>query len=470
MNKPNNVLLSNIFRTDSYKVTQWPQYPADMTELYSYFESRGGMFPETVFFGLNYYLQEYLSKPITMADIDYAEKRFNLHFMGTKVFNRAGFERIVAKHQGYWPVRIKAVREGTVVPNRNVLMTIESTDPELPWVVNYIETMLVKMWFPITVATLSRNIKALILSYLEKTGDPAGIDFKLHDFGYRGVSSEESAMIGGMAHLVNFKGTDTYIACEGAYIYYEEEMAGYSIPASEHSTITAWGREFEYEAYENMIKQFGAGAMFACVSDSYNIYEACDGLWGGSLKQKVMDMNGTLIVRPDSGVPHDVVRQVIEILGKRFGYTTNDKGYKVLNKVRIIQGDGIDLNEIRRILDALEIRGWSADNVAFGMGGALLQRLDRDIQKFAFKASSVTRNGTVRDIWKDPVTDNGKRSKRGKLKLIEGSDGVLETVPIHSMGYDVLRTVYENGHLFDTPTLFDIRHRAKIVTREPATV
>ena len=452
--------VSNILRTDSYKVSHFKQYPPGTTHIYSYLESRGGVFPETVFFGLNYYLKEYLSKPITMANVDRAEARITKH-LGPNSFNRAGWERIVNVHNGFLPVRIKAVPEGTVVPTRNVLMTLENTDPELPWVTNYVETLLLKVWYPITVATLSREIKKVIKRYLEETGDVAGLDFKLHDFGYRGVSSEESAAIGGMAHLVNFKGTDTMIALEAAEAYYGEDMAGFSIPAAEHSTITAWGEEFEYEAYENMIKQFGNGALYAVVSDSYNIYNACENIWGTMLKEKVLAAPGILVVRPDSGVPHEVVRQITEILGNKFGYTVNEKGYKVLNKVRVIQGDGINLEEIGRILEALKIRGWSADNVAFGMGGALLQQCNRDTQKFAIKASSMVRNGKIKDVYKAPVTDNGKRSKRGKLKLVNNG-GILETFDSHQLGTDVLQTVWENGVLVVDPTFEEIRKQANV--------
>jgi nicotinamide phosphoribosyltransferase len=461
MNIQNSIFrTNNIIRSDSYKVSHYKQLPPGTISLYSYMESRGGLFPETVWFGLTYYLKEYLSKQITMVDVDYAEERINKH-LGPGVFNRAGWERIVNVHNGYFPVRIKAAPEGTVVPTRNVLMTLENTDPELPWVTNYIETLLLKTWYPTTVATLSREIKKVIKKYLEETGDVAGLDFKLHDFGYRGVSSEESAAIGGMAHLVNFKGTDTMIALEAAMIYYGEDMAGFSIPAAEHSTITAWGEEFEYEAYENMIKQFGQGNLYAVVSDSYNIYKACEEIWGTMLKEKVLAAPGVLVIRPDSGIPHEVVRQITEILGNKFGYTVNEKGYKVLNKVRVIQGDGITIEEINRILEALKIRGWSADNVAFGMGGALLQQVNRDTQKFAIKASSMIRNGRMVDIYKSPVTDNGKRSKRGRLKLVN-KDGVLETVTVHELGKDILETVWENGKLLVDPTLEEIRKRANV--------
>lgn len=458
--------INNIMRTDSYKTSHWQQIPENMTRDYAYMESRGGLYSETVMFGLTYYLKEYLSRRITAEDIDYAEERINKH-MGPGVFNRAGWERVVNFHQGYLPVVIHAAPEGLIVPTRNVLLTIENTDDQLPWVTRYVETLLLKVWYPITVATISHNIKKIIAQYLDETGTPEELPFKLHDFGYRGVSSEESAAIGGMAHLVNFMGTDTMIAFEAANLYYNEDMAGYSIPASEHGSITAWGREFEYEAYENMIKKFGTGHHYACVSDTYDIFNATSNIWGEQLKNQVLAAPGILVIRPDSGTPHEIVRQIVEILGEKFGFTTNEKGFKVLNHVRVIQGDGINQDEIVRILEALKIRGWSADNVAFGMGGALLQQCNRDTQRFAIKQSSIVRDGKVVDVQKTPITDNGKRSKKGRLKLVRNSEGVLETIDSHEPGANILQKVWENGKLLVDPTFSQIRELASIKEKQP---
>lgn len=458
-----------ITRSDSYKMSHWPLYPEGTQYLYSYLESRGGLFPETVMFGTHYYLRKFLQTPITMEMIDYAEKRIAQHF-GTKVvFNRVGWEYIVTAHGGRLPVRIRAVREGTVVPTRNVLMTIENTDPNCAWLVNYLETLMLKVWYPITVATQSREIKKVIADALSRTGDLTGLPFKLHDFGYRGVSSEESADIGGAAHLVNFMGTDTFHALEFIDEFYGngdgELMVGFSIPATEHSIMCARGEMGEVEQMRRFLETFGGGPYpaIACVSDTYNIYEACETLWGKVLKSQVEALTDkVLVVRPDSGDPVEVVRQVVETLDRAFGHTVNHKGYKVLNHVRVIQGDGINLNSIKAILEALIIRGWSADNIAFGMGGALLQQVNRDTQKFAFKASSITVNGSVKDVWKSPITDNGKRSKRGRLKLIQNDDGVLETVSVHTPGHDILETVYENGEILINPDFNEIRARAEL--------
>lgn len=456
-----------ILRTDSYKVTHWPVYPSGTEYLYSYLESRGGMFSETVMFGATYYLKEYLSTPITQDMIDYAEKRFLAHFGDAKLFNRSGWEYIVNAHGGKLPVRIKAVPEGMVVPTRNVLMTIENTDPKCAWLVNYLETLMLKVWYPITVATLSREIKKVVKDALEKTGDVSLLPFKLHDFGYRGVSSEESAMIGGMAHLVNFMGTDTFIAVEGALEYYGEDMAGFSVPATEHSITTALGEAGEVKQLERFIDAFKNSTVpaIACVSDQYDIFRACKEYWGGELKGKVTALDKMLVVRPDSGEPATIVRQVVETLNEAFGHTVNDKGFKVLNNVRVIQGDGINLESIKRILDELIIRGWSADNIAFGMGGALLQQINRDTQKFAFKASSIIINGRQSDVQKRPVTDMGKLSKPGRLKLIR-DEGVLSTVSSSTFGKDILEVIYENGDVINAPFFAEIRDRANVLSGE----
>ena len=328
-----------ILMTDSYKVSHYRQYPPDTRHVYSYFESRGGAFTTTTFFGLQYFLKRYLEgRVVTREGIEYAAKRIVLHFGSDKHFNRAGWEHILSQHDGRLPIRIKAIPEGTEVPTGNVLMTVENTDPAAFWLTNYVETLLTHIWYPITVATQSRAMRRLVLQYLEQTGDPSLVDYKVHDFGFRGVSSMETAGIGGMAHLLSFKGTDTFEALEYATEYYGEEMAGVSIPAAEHSTITSWGKDGETDAYRNMLQAYPDG-LVAVVSDSYDLYAACRDIWGTTLRTQVLSRDGVLIIRPDSGYPPEVVIHVLEILGQAFGYTMNSKGYKVLNPhVRIIQG------------------------------------------------------------------------------------------------------------------------------------
>lgn len=448
-----------ILNSDSYKYSQFNQYPPKTTVVYSYIESRGGVYDATVFFGLQAFIKEYLVGPVvTMDMIDEAEAIITAH---GEPFNREGWEYIVREHGGKLPVIIKAVPEGTVVGVKNVLATIENTDPNCYWLTSFLETALLRaIWYPTTVATNSYENKKLILDYLEKTGDPATIDFKLHDFGARGVSSLESAGIGGAAHLVNFMGTDTVEALLFARRYYNADMAGFSVPAMEHSTVTSWGREREVDSYRNMIKQNAKpGGIFACVSDSYDIFAACE-KWGTELKQDVLDSGATLVVRPDSGDPADVVTKCLRILDKYFGHTVNDKGYKVLNNVRVLQGDGINHQTIRSILYTATLAGYSADNVAFGQGGALLQIVNRDDQKFAMKCSAAVVNGEWVDVFKDPITDKGKRSKKGRLTL-KWQMGKYLTVREDQadmfMGKDMLEVVYENGVLIRDMTFDEVR-------------
>jgi len=452
-----------VLETDSYKFTHWKQYPPGTEFVYSYLESRGGMFGQVVFFGLQYYLQRYLSGVVVTEEDVSEARRFVDQHLGPGMFNYEGWMQIVRRHGGKLPVMIKAVPEGSVVDVSNVLMTIENTDPACYWLPNYLETLLLKVWYPITVGTLSRAIRRVILSALERSGDPSLINFKLHDFGYRGVSSEETAGIGAAAHLINFKGTDTVAGIRVLQQYYgSQAMEGFSVPAAEHSTITSWGRENEAQAYRNMLTQFPSGIV-AVVSDSYNVYNAAEKLWGELLRDQVLAREGTLVVRPDSGNPRETVLKVLHILGDKFGYEMNAKGYRVLNpKVRVIQGDGVNFWTIQDMLMAMNRAGWSADNISFGMGGALLQQLNRDTQKFAFKTSNVTVNGKDREVFKDPVEGHEKVSKRGRLAL-HFSNGAWSTHRLEQGEMDSedrLEPVFRDGEVLKTQTVEQIRNRA----------
>lgn len=436
--------------TDSYKMTHWRQYPQGTRNVYSYFESRdGARWRKTVFFGLQYFIRKYMRGAVVTEDnvreaSNYAKKHF-----GAELFNYDGWMDIVHTHGGALPLRIMAVPEGTPVPVSNVMMTVESTDPRHYWLTNYMETLLVNVWYPCTVATQSREMKKIWLRYLQETGDPSTVDFKLHDFGCRGVTCPEQAGLGGLAHLVNFKGTDTLPAIVFADKFYNCDMAGFSVPASEHSTITSWGKDNELDAMKNMLRSYPEAPIIACVSDSFNIWEACADKWGTELKDEVLSRSGTLVIRPDSGDPPSTVKKVIRILMDKFGYTTNNSGYDVLPpQVRVIQGDGIDFDMVSRLLETLKEDGISADNLIMGSGGGLLQKLNRDTQRFAFKCSAICDEYGWNDVYKDPVTDAGKKSKRGRLKLVRQYDAHgywLNTVGIDDDGTNLLETVFFNG-------------------------
>ncbi|XP_036358017.1 nicotinamide phosphoribosyltransferase isoform X2 [Octopus sinensis] len=457
-----------ILLTDSYKISHHLQYPDGITHVYSYFESRGGKFPQTLFFGLQYILKRWLcGQVVTKEKIAEAKEICQLHF-GQDIFNEEGWNYILEKHNGYLPIQVKAVPEGTVVPVKNVLFTVENTDPKCYWLTNYLETLFVQCWYPMTVSTGSYFQKILLAEYLESTADDfSSLPFMLHDFGFRGASCVEGAGIGDAAHLVNFKGTDTLAGLMFARKYYGCKMAGFSIPATEHSTITTWGKDGEVNGFRNMLEKFPNGIV-ACVSDSYDIWNACENLWGEELRDLVIERgkrNGKLVIRPDSGDPVAVVLKVLNILGSKFGTVTNKKGFKELPPyLRIIQGDGICYEMLDKILGAMKQEGWSANNLAFGSGGALLQKLDRDTQKCAFKCSSMTNeNGLVFNVFKDPITDPGKKSKKGHLTLERQGDGFLTVEEGKGdPAKDLLDVVYENGKLLKYYTFDDVRKQAEI--------
>jgi nicotinamide phosphoribosyltransferase len=412
--------------------------------------------------GLQYIVKSnFAGKVFTLEDVEEARKFADQHFGGNpKCFNYEGWKNLYAKHRGVLPLRIKAVKEGSVVGAQNAIVTIENTDPEFYWLTNWAETVLLQLWYPVTVATLSRAIKQVIGEALVRTGDPSLLPFKLHDFGFRGVSSRESAAIGGAAHLFNFVGTDNLPAIELLQQYYGAGMAGVSIPASEHSTITAWGRSHEVDAYENILDNIPEGIV-ACVSDSYDIYKSVRDLWGGKLRDKVMRRKGTLVIRPDSGEAVTVLEQIFQIAAEKFGYEVNRKGWKVLApQVRFIQGDGVNYHTIQNMISQLTRKGWSMDNWSFGMGGALLQQLNRDTLRFALKCSAIDIDGQWHDVYKQPVTDPGKDSRAGRFVLLkEGNEFITVKQEAGRVieGVDELEAVLEDGVLRREQTLDDIR-------------
>ena len=471
----NDLIQSILFDTDSYKVSMWKQYPKGTQYVYSYIESRGGKFNVTEVLGLRAFAKRLAKVRITKEMVELADKMWTAH---GEPFNKEGWMYIVEKCKGILPIRIHGVREGMIVPTKNVLCTIENTDPECFWLTTWVETAALRaIWYPTTVGTASWHIKQLILNYLEKSGDPSTIGFKLHDFGARGVSSLESAAIGGAAHLVNFLGTDTMSGVLSAMDTYGGDVCGFSIPAAEHSTITSWGRENEVAAYRNMVKQFGGeGKIFAVVSDSYDIYNACN-LWGTVLKDDVIKSGATVVIRPDFGDPLEVLLKMLRILSEKFGTTKNAKGYLVLNNVRVIWGDGINAQSLESILRTMvDLHGYSADNFAFGMGGGLLQQLDRDTLKFAMKCSAIgileelpsdlgdSSRLVWRDVFKDPITDPGKASKKGRVGLWV-SGGEYETSITKPTRWtdrgtgweDALVTFYEDGDTPYEPTMDEVR-------------
>ena len=482
--KPDNLILCS----DGYKYSHHRFYGTEMTKMISYMESRGGKFSKTVFYGLQIFLKTYLEGiAITTEEIDEA-----YDVLGTKlgifgrddVFDRSKFDYIVEKYDGKLPISIKAVPEGTVVDTKNVLFTIESLDENCAWLTNFLESLLLQVWFPITVATLSREVRQIVDAAFRKctSYDTATreflVDFVLNDFGFRGVSSVQSAKIGGSAHLVNFRGSDTVVASQMIRdLYNTDKIYGLSIPATEHSIMTLKGEEGELEMMRRVLTMFPTG-LVACVSDSYNIFRACSQYWGQDLIDLILsrpaEPGNQLVIRPDSGHVINTLKEIFKTLFDKFGYTVNEKGYKVLPpQVRVIQGDGVNLESIKEIYAMLDEEKISPENLALGMGGKLLQAVDRDTLNFATKACFAVVDGEEVNVQKNPtemdefgqLNRSFKKSKSGKLKLVKTETGYI-TLTSKDEGFDdakdELIEVFRMGQITKEWNFEEIRERAKI--------
>jgi nicotinamide phosphoribosyltransferase len=437
-----------ILNTDNYKHCHYALYPPGTEYISSYIESRGGDFPVTMFVGLQAFIRDYLMRPITLEDIDQAEylaREQGMHF------NRENWMGVLNDHDGYLPVEIEAVPEGTVLPSRNVLVQLINTDPKYYWVTSFFETALLRaVWYPTTIGTISWLAKQVIKQALAQTSDhPEMLRHCLHDYGARGVSSQQSAALGGMAHLVNFNQSDTTPGILAAKKFYNAVKPSNSGPNSEHAGFTAWGRDNEAAAMRNMLETYRDNGVVLLLTDTYDHENAVKNILGGELKEMIQNFPGLVGARPDSGDPVQVTADTTEWLMDSFGYEVNSKGYKVLPPyIRVVQGDGITLSSLRDIYVELERRGLAADNALFGMGGGLLQHCNRDTMNFGQKANAAKINGEWVDIAKSPTGAGFKSSKAGRLAL-RMVDGEYQTVPRDSIPAEenLLVPVFRNGKL-----------------------
>jgi nicotinamide phosphoribosyltransferase len=474
----------NLFlMTDVYKFGHRKQYPEGTNKVYSYLVARGSRIDgidKTIFFGLQYYLMKYLLAPVTTGDVDeFVEIAETI--LGPGTVDRKQLDALV--DLGYLPLHIKAVREGTAVDIGNVLMTITNTHDDFYWLVNYVETLLLKIWYPCSVATISNRYKRLFERFADKTCDDKNhVPFQLHDFGYRGVSSEETAALGGASHLMNFYGTDTTAGVVMLRRYYDgaesEDPIGLSVPASEHSVMCAHMAENDdFPAIEKMLTLYPDGIV-SIVSDTYDLWRAIVDGYGGKFKDLVLARSGKTVIRPDSGDPVKIIcgdpdatrnspehRGVVRLLNDLFGAQFNSKGFKVLNpKIGVIYGDAIFYERGEEILDKLANMGYASSNIVFGAGGLLLQSTNRDTFKFAIKATYCEVNGVPRAIMKDPVTDRGKTSLKGLMYLDKGENSrrfytIDQCSPeMEEQGY--LRTVFHDGNLVNITNMDRVRGMA----------
>jgi nicotinic acid phosphoribosyltransferase len=411
--------------TDSYKASHYLMYPeAKLMVAYGEFRGAFNKDPDDtrfVFYGIRYIIENFVAVPWTERDVEQADMFYQTHNAGFTPFPfpKDLFLKFVHQNKGYMPVRIEALQEGTVANVHVPVYQIFASD-EYSRLITFLETILTQVWYPSTVATLSRRTRDLIEQGFEETAEEKDhwmVDFKLHDFGFRGCTCVEQSILGGTAHLLNFAGSDTMPACYYAQMYLNNgKPVASSIPATEHSVMTSWPNE--RLAMENMIDKFGgANAVFAIVMDSYDYNNALTKVLP-AVAERHKQKGGTLVLRPDSGDPVECILSALEAGEKNFPTKKNAKGFKVIEGLAAIQGDGINYNTVRGILNATKEAGFSAQNVAFGMGGGLLQKVNRDTMSFATKLSYIVyMDGTAREVMKRPKTESGKISLPGILKV-----------------------------------------------------
>ena len=454
--------------TDSYKFMN-NGFLNGVTEIYSYFESRqGAQYPTTVFFGLQYLLKEYLvGVRVTQDMIEGAKVVAKNHLGGEDQFNIGMWQHIVDNCGGSLPIEIRATPEGSEVDQNNVLMTITNTDPKCAPLVNHLETLLTNVWSGCIVATKSKYIKRILLDYAIQTCDGKDhVKFQLHDFAQRSVKCPEAALYNGIGHLINFYGTDTVLAWEGARDYYGADVAtiGYSVFATEHNYMMYKGREGESSVVGEILDVRPKG-IISVVADTYDIYNFVENIVGRKYKERILERDGVFVIRPDSITPdHDTPAKltlwIAESLWKNFGAKMNCKGFRVLDShVRIIYGDSLTEKSITNILETLKNAGFSSENVVFGCGSYLLDKHNRDTQRSAYKSSAMKIDGVWAGVFKSPLGSN-KKSKRGRLKLCH-TDMSDYTLTEYDAGYenskDDLVTVFRNGEIIKEYTLDDIR-------------
>lgn len=448
--------------TDFYKQTHWMQTPNGTSEIYSYYENRNSIFPKQVFFGLSYILQEYFEGVVARQwMIDEARQRV-LEESGFDYFNLIGAQRIVDVHGGRLPLEIKAAPEGSIIPTGNVLFTLRNTDPLLPFLTNYVESIIMQVYSTIGTATLSFYIRKLG----EKWGKVTGVEmhsFFLTDFGLRGGSSLETSKKNGGAHLLVFKGSDNEPAQSWLTEYYNAPTVLGSVFATEHSTTTIWGRDGEKDAVRKWITEAPESAVLSFVIDSYNYKEFITKILGDpEIKALIMGRSGKIVARPDSGIPNLVAKNCLDLLASTFGFSMNDN-YKVLDPhVGLIYGDGINYDSINLILKTIVEGGYCVSNIIFGMGGALIQGINRDSNGVAIKCAHGIVNGVPIDVYKDPI-GGGKKSKKGYQKLHPTMNSFMtfssaDMPSAQFTGYvDSLKTVFLNGDLLIKPNYVDIK-------------
>ena len=489
--------LNPLTAIDFYKADHRRQYPEGTTLVYSNFTPRSAKLSSipdrlfdnrVVFFGLQYFVKhflidtwnaEFFSRP--KAEVVARYKRRMDTSLGVGAIP---VEHIEALHDlGHLPICIKALAEGSSVPIKVPVLVLYNTHPDFFWLTNYLETILsCYLWKPMTSATVAHHYRTLLDRYAAETGTDAGfVQFQAHDFSFRGMSGPEDAALSGAGHLCSFVGTDTVAAIDLLEDYYggdaEKELIGCSVPATEHSVMCMGTFEAEIETFRRLITELYPSGIVSIVSDTWDFWKVVTE-YAAELKDAILARAGKVVFRPDSGDPVKIIcgdpeapadspeyKGAVECLWEVFGGTTTDKGYKLLDShVGLIYGDSITLDRADRILASLKAKGFASGNVVFGVGSYTYQYATRDTFGFAVKSTYGEVNGVGREIFKDPVTDNGvKKTARGRLcvTLIDGVYCLVDRQESLDPADCCLREVFRDGKLLVDDTIAAIRDRVR---------
>lgn len=465
------------FATDFYKLTHWLQYPKGMNKIVSYGEARqGAIFEEILYNGMIPILKDFFEGVVvTKEKIDEAEQEAIAMGGHKSYFNRPMWEYILKEFGGKLPLEIRSLEEGTLVRPGTPLFRVTNTGDAITTpLVNHSETLLMHVWNATTVASMSHYIKQKMMKYATESGTPELVPYMLHDFGFRGVSSFQSAVYAAMGHLLSFYGTDTNEAVRAINHYYPGTTGfrGASVWATEHSVATSFGpSRGEYEYLKHQLKNAPGNAIISIVMDSYDTFNFAGVVAADpEIKASIIKRPGRVVFRPDSGDPMIVVPRLFDILGSVFGTVINNKSYKIIdNNVGVLQGDGMDYDSIPALYESIIANRWSSDNLVVGSGGGLLQKWNRDSLRMAIKACYGEINGKGFDIFKNPITANQgnetKASKRGDIVVQEFANLKHVTITSHktpnfSSYENSLNTIFKNGEILSTRTFDDMREKA----------
>ena len=482
--------MNPLLYTDGYKVDHRRQYPEQTTLVYSNWtprKSRIEGLDNVVFFGLQYFIKKYIIEDFNTNFFakDKAEvcKNYSRRINNYLGENKVGIKHIEDLHDlGYLPMVIKALPEGVSVPIRVPMLTMYNTKAEFFWLTNYFETILsTTLWLPCNSATIAKQYRGILDTYAAETSSvPEFVDWQGHDFSMRGMGGLESAILSAAGHLLSFTGTDTIPTIDFLETYYnansDTELIGGSVAATEHSVMCMGTNTGEQETFKRLITEVYPNGIVSIVSDTWDLWKVLTE-YLPNLKNEVLARDGKVVIRPDSGDPVDIIcgnpkgkteeerNGVIQLLWDTFGGTTNAKGYKELDAhIGAIYGDSITLERATQICERLKQNGFASTNVVLGIGSFTYQYNTRDTFGFAMKATYGEVDGEGREIYKDPITDDGtKKSAKGLIKIVKenGTYKLIDQVSWKEEQQGELKEVYRDGKLLVDDTLEVIRKRVR---------